>query len=200
MATPTKLRICKNPLCATGLTYPGRYCRACYCYKYRHGHQRDPKTIHRGPAPKKISNLDTLWQQYLSGDSINQIAYKQTYSPDTLTRRFKEAGYKLRKNTDRHNKLTIGIVSQARRLAYDDGLAINKIAELLDENYMTMYDAVKGKTWKTTAGPYPQNKTATHKCTHCGLLCSQRSYSNETFAANVTLCRYCRQEKAAPNT
>ena len=100
-----------------------------------------------------------------------------------------EAGYKRRSCNEYEQKLNPALVAQARLLANDDNMVITDIARLLNQNYMTIFEAVKGKTWKTTAGPDPQIKTATHKCTHCGILTTKRSSSN------VHLCRYCRQEK-----
>lgn len=178
-------RRCRNPKCrqkmAKGQHLADGLCPACYSYQYRNpGHMRDPDDPWK-LARIEIPDLDNLYRRYQAGESIESLATGRDFSGETLTRRFKEAGYEIRANTEYHQKLTAAQVRQARRLHYRDGWRICDVAELLGQHYLTVTSAVKGDTW-AAAGGLPLARQASHRCQRCGIL------------GTSDVCHFCRRE------
>lgn len=185
---PVILRVCINTHCGDlykGYPHDG-LCQACYSYARRNdGEMRVPDAIPIGRRPMDIGDLDALYKRYRRGESTDAIAADLDCSPETLRRRFRQAGYEMRDNTAHNRVLTEAEVRQARVLYYEDELPVNEIAEYLGQNYLTVFDAVKWKTWRTAGGPRPEDERGdeAHPCPECGMLTSHEG-----------VCRYCREE------
>lgn len=187
---PIVFRVCVNEHC--GDLYQdhpmGGLCQACYSYKWRNdGRMRVPDEIPLGRKPMDIGDLDALYRRYLQGESTDAIAEDLACSPQTLRRRFRlDPRYEMRENTAHNRVLSEAEVAQARTMYYDDDMPINEIADYLGHNYLTVFDAVKWKTWRTAGGPMPEDAApedgGLHPCERCGVQTAHR------------LCRYCREE------
>lgn len=184
---PVAFRVCVNEHCGDlyqGYPHNG-LCQACYSYKWRNdGEMRRPGAIPIGRKPMDIGDLDALYERYLQGESTNDIAEDLDCSAETLRRRFRLGDYEMRDNTEFHRQLTEAEVVQARVMHYEDGMPINEVADYLDQEYMTVYSAVRWHTWRTAGGPGPDSEDSDemHPCEECGVLTSH------------ALCRYCRVE------
>lgn len=179
-------RVCQN--CHKSYSAGGTrsLCRACYIYQYKHGHRRDPERPHTRNHIN-AAQLNALYQKYVSGISLEKLAKPLSISEETLRRRFLKAGYKTRNTAGTRQQLYPSLVRQIRILANHDQIPITQIAERININYQTVYDAARGYTWKQVGGPLPRKtdqETELKECTRCGLLTSHSSQ----------ICRYCRHE------
>lgn len=186
----TFFRVCTNEFCRDLYDGPPNngICPACYSYRWRNGERRNPEDITPG-AWIEIENFEELKRRYEAGESMEAIVEGQPFSEMTLNRRLHEAGVEVRGNAGIRASLTGALVRQARVMHYEDGMPINEIADHLERRYITIYDAVKWKTWQAAGGPGEpipdESEEESRKCEHCGLLTTQR------------LCRFCRAEKVA---
>lgn len=184
---PVVYRVCTNPLC--GDVYQGQphngYCLACYSYMRRNnGKRRNAQVV--GPGWKnriEVPNIDELYERYRDGEAVEQLAEDLPVSAETLRRKFRKHGYKLRKQYELHQAVTPEWVEQARYRVHHGGESIVKVAADDGVNYQTAVAAISGVTWRKAGGPLPQKqKEELSPCQRCGVLCQQE------------LCRYCRQE------
>lgn len=186
--TSNRRRQCENCRKMVQQTKLGR-CSGCYNYLKTHGHDKDIATwvngIHkRKPISERL--VTHLYEKYCEGASIKQLSNESGICSETLRRRFCDRGYKMRPQGARR-KLTAALVVQARRLANEEGIGTEKLAEQWGIPYQTLYSAVAGKTWQTTGGPLPKNVVNQAKkppCSRCDLLMDHPS----------GLCAYCREK------
>lgn len=162
-------------------------CSACYAYLRRHGMDKDLETWDRG-LHKRISLTTRFLSQchvrYRAGESIEDIcADYPGLTNETLRRRLRAFGYKLRKSTEARQRLTSGMVLRARKMVYAEGVKIYEVAHDWGIKYQTLYDAVVGKTWKTVGG-LPAGNHA-RPCDRCEIL---------TESHPSGLCAFCRAE------
>lgn len=181
-------RRCRNPKCrqvmAKGEHLADGLCPACYHWRLRNpGRQRDPADPRREQRIQ-IPDLADLYRRYRAGASVAELVEGREFSAETLRRRFVESAHQRRANTEHIRRLTPGKVEWARRLHYEDGWPISEVAERLGCNYMTLYDAVVGKTWRHAGGPLPALKPSC-RCRRCGILTTQ------------AVCHFCKEEVAA---
>lgn len=181
------VRECQN--CASSYRVGGtsQRCGPCSTYWYRHGEERPLNHHLRQGRHARLSKkrLAELYKKYQSGLSLEAIAEVEDlpFSPETLRRRFVSAGYELRPKAGVHQKLTAPLVRQLRYRHYNDGVPVHLLArELPDVSYLTVYDAVKWKTWRKAGGPMPKEEGEKRPCAECGLLTTHESGK----------CCYCR--------
>lgn len=184
-----QFRACVNHHCGELYQGPpqGGFCQSCYVYARRNnGELRKPNSLPIGRPPMDIGDMEKIYKRYLCGESINTIAADLECSPETLRRRFRRGGYKMRDKTESRRVLTEPAVIQARVMHYEDNVPIFEIAQYLERNYLTVFDAVKGHTWRTAGGPLPRDQESDElqPCQHCGVLCRHDE-----------LCRFCRRER-----
>lgn len=183
---PIEFRICINPYCGDLYDgYPhGGLCQACYSYARRNeGEMRGSRDMPTGRPPMDLGDLDALYRRYQRGESTDEIAVDLPCTARTLRYRFHVEGYELRENVTR--VLTEAEVIQARMMYWEDETPVSQIAEYLQQNYLTVLDAVNWETWRTAGGPMPKTigkNEELNQCEICGVLTGQ------------TICRYCRQE------
>lgn len=179
-------RICGN--CGYSYRVGGttKRCGACYAHLKRHGVERTVKHLHEWRHTRlSKEKLQELWELYESGLSTEAIAENLPFSTETLRRRFAKAGYKLRGNAGKRQRLTAPLVRQLRERHYNDGVPIYVLAaELKNVRYQSVYDAVTWRYWRAAGGPMPPKDTDREKqpCSVCSMLTAHESGK----------CRFCR--------
>jgi hypothetical protein len=176
-------RTCTN--CGHGYRKGGTTtrCQACSAHWYRHGSERDPAQLCKwSHARIGRKQLAALWQQYQAGISTDDLAETLPFSAETLRRRFHDAGFELRGNAGTRQKLTPSLARWARERVHLDNVPVYKVAEEIGVNYMTVYSAVMGHTWRSAGGPLPEIEGEKRPCSVCEMLTGHESGK----------CRYCR--------
>lgn len=179
---PRKCRNCHKQYRRQGTT---DRCAACYSYLKRHGVDKpsDWKNGVHLRIPIGDKQMAGLYQRYQRGESVQSLcAGIEGLRPETLRRRFREAGYRLRNHAGTSQKMTAALAVQARQLVYVDKMKISEVAKLLNLNYMTVYSAVKGRTWAAAGGPLPEVYGHGQPCRKCGILTTRPS----------GICAFCR--------
>lgn len=115
--------------------------------------------------------------------SIEKICEAYPLKPETLHRRFCDAGYKMRSYADIKQQMNEGLVRQARRLVYVEGMKVTDIAKQMNLKYITIYSAVRGQPWQAFGGLMPDMGEGSKPHTRCEILTVHPS----------KLCAYCRE-------
>jgi len=160
-------------------------CAACYSYLKRHGVDK-PDSWDSGLHNRihiADNTLERLYEWYKKGMSIEKICETYPLKPETLRRRFRDAGYKMRSHAGTKQQMNEGLVRQARRLVYVEGLKVSEVAKQMNLKYITVYSAVRGQTWQAVGGLMPDTGEGSKPCTRCEILTAHPS----------GLCAYCRE-------